>query len=217
MPWKDSMKTVERGNPMDVCTTKLDNSPETTRTMEPTLQPGLWMDVDHQSQNTPTFPLVKWWMAHLSTQMVANDRNNLPFATLYPTSSTDWHRTSHPQLLCNWIHLSLLIHQITPKPMTPVLPLQSLIHKLTEPPNNWEGPLWAQITPKEPIRQLKLSTSKRETIMVVSDSLVSQQGCIVVHGPYGPKRYSGKGLDMFPDPASTCTRDWLKHMACILH
>jgi len=51
-----------------------------------------------------------------------------------------------PQLLHNHIHLSLLIHQITPKSMTPILPQQTLIHKLTEPPDNWEGPLWAQIT-----------------------------------------------------------------------
>jgi len=81
-----------------------------------------------------------------------------------------------PQLLCNRIHLALPIHPITPKLATPVLPPQMLLCKLTAPPDNWEGPLWAQIIPKEPIGWLKMSISKKETIMVVSDALVSPHG-----------------------------------------
>jgi len=57
------------------------------------------MDVDSQSQNAPTFPLVQQWLAHLPTQMVTNNRNNLPFATLDHTSSTDQHHTSHPPVI----------------------------------------------------------------------------------------------------------------------
>jgi len=106
-----------------------------------------------------------------------------------------------PQLRRNRIHLALPITPITPTPAASVIPQQTLLQKLTAPPDTWEGPLWAQITPTEPIGQLKMSISKKATIMVVSDASVSPHGYGTCAWTIWAQTILWKGIGYVPGPS----------------
>jgi len=81
-----------------------------------------------------------------------------------------------PHLTRSRIHLSLPIHTITPEPVTIPQPQNTVMQKLTTPPDNWEAPLWAQIQNTAGIGQLKLRIAQKKTIILASDASVSPQG-----------------------------------------